>query len=177
MTAAVVAMTVLVCVLANNMTPIPGEVIAYGRRIATYGNKAQILYTVEGRNSSVAISKWADGATEVDVNGHVEATTEPYDMKLQRMVGHLPAALYHAPGRCWGLGSGRRFPRVRSRSIYTTLEKECGDCGVKPVIPPTSTRFFAAQDYDVYHNPKTRVIFVDARLYRRATTTLRRVRP
>src|SRR5437868_14773232 len=29
------------------------------------------------RNSSVAISKWPDGATEVDVNGHVEATTEP----------------------------------------------------------------------------------------------------
>ena len=47
---------VLVGVLAKDMTPLPGEVIAYGRRVATYVNKAQILYTVEGRNSSVAIS-------------------------------------------------------------------------------------------------------------------------
>ena len=46
---------VVILFLAKDVKPIPGEVIAYGRRIATYVNKAQILYTVEGRNSSVAI--------------------------------------------------------------------------------------------------------------------------
>ena len=100
---------VVILFLAKDVKPIPGEVIAYGRRIATYVNKAQILYTVEGRNSSVAISKWGDGATEVDVNGHVEATTEPYDMKLQRMVGHLPALLHPESE----IGAGNRVRRRR----------------------------------------------------------------
>ena len=60
------------------------------------GNKdqSQILYVKEGRNSSVAISRWNDGAVYVNVNGHVEATIRIYDMKLQRMVGHLPALLH-----------------------------------------------------------------------------------
>jgi hypothetical protein len=42
----------------------------------------------------------------VAVNGHVEATTEPYDMKLQRMVGHLPALLHPNPKSVLGIGFG-----------------------------------------------------------------------
>jgi spermidine synthase len=159
---------VVILFLAKDAKPIPGEVIAYGRRIATYVNRAQILYTVEGRNSSVAISKWGDGATEVDVNGHVEATTEPYDMKLQRMVGHLPALLHPNPKSVLGIGFGAgvsagtftRYPGIEHITV----------CEIEPVIPPTSTRYFAQADYDVYHNPKTHVIFDDARHYLLTTT-------
>ncbi len=154
---------VIVLFLAKDVKPIPGEVIAYGRRVATYVNRAQILYTVEGRNSSVAISKWSDGATEVDVNGHVEATTEPYDMKLQRMVGHLPALLHPNPKNVLGIGFGAgvsagtftRYPGIEHITV----------CEIEPVIPPTSTRYFAQADYDVYHNPKTRIVYDDARHY------------
>jgi len=90
--------------LAYNVDAIPGKLIAYGRRmnIAT----GAVILTAEGRNSSVAISRWSDGATEVDVNGHVEATTEPYDMRLQRMVGHLPALLHPRPEKVLGIGFG-----------------------------------------------------------------------
>jgi spermidine synthase len=159
---------VVILFLAKDVKPIPGEVIAYGRRIATYVNKAQILYIKEGRNSSVAISKWGDGATEVDVNGHVEATTEPYDMKLQRMVGHLPALLHPNPKSVLGIGFGAgvsagtftRYPGIEHITV----------CEIEPVIPPTSTRYFAQADYDVYHNPKTHVIFDDARHYLLTTT-------
>ncbi len=38
------------------------------------------------------------------------------------------------------------------------------------MIPPNSTRFFAKQDYDVFHNPKTRIVFDDARHYLMTTT-------
>ncbi len=159
---------VVVIFLAKDVKPIPGEVIAYGRRIATYMNRAQILYTIEGRNSSVAISKWGDGATEVDVNGHVEATTEPYDMKLQRMVGHLPALLHPNPKNVLGIGFGAgvsagtftRYPSIEHITV----------CEIEPVIPPTSTRYFAQADYDVYHNPKTHVVFDDARHFLLTTT-------
>jgi spermidine synthase len=148
--------------LAVNLDPIPGELIAYGRRIAVSG-ESKVLYTIEGRNSSVAITQYGDGAIEVDVNGHVEATTELFDMKLQRMVGHLPALLHPNPKSVLGIGFGAgvsagtftRYPGIEHITV----------CEIEPVIPPTSTRFFAKQDYEVYHNPKTHVIFDDARHY------------
>jgi spermidine synthase len=147
--------------LAYNVDAIPGKLIAYGRRmnIAT----GTVILTAEGRNSSVAISRWSDGATEVDVNGHVEATTEPYDMRLQRMVGHLPALLHPRPEKVLGIGFGAgvsagtftRYPGIQSITV----------CEIEPIIPPISTRYFAEYDYDVLHNPRTRMVYDDARHY------------
>jgi hypothetical protein len=97
--------------------PLPGKVIAYGRRTAVRLRSSKLLYTAEGINSSVAITRWADGNLEVDVNGHVEATTEPYDMKLQRMVGHLPALIHAIPRPFWESASAPEFPPERSRAI------------------------------------------------------------
>jgi spermidine synthase len=138
---------------------IPGRVIAYGRRMSIWDGN--VIYTVEGRNSSVAISRSNDGQTEVDVNGHVEATTEIYDMKLQRMVGHLPGILHPDPRSVLGIGFGAgvsagtftRYPGIQHITV----------CEIEPVIPPTSTRYFAREDYDVLHNPRTRIVYDDAR--------------
>lgn len=160
---AVTAAMVLACVLTWKVDPVPGELIAYGRRIATYLGSSKVLYTIEGGNSSVAITRWHDGATEIDVNGHVEATNEPFDMKLQRMVGHLPALLHPDPKSVLGIGFGAgvsagtftRYPGIEHITV----------CEIEPVIPPTSTRFFAKEDYEVFHNPKTHVVFDDARHY------------
>ena len=149
--------------LALRLDPVPGELIAYGRRMAITAGKARILYTAEGRNSSVAISQWSDGAFEVDVNGHVEATTEPYDMKLQRMVGHLPALLHPRPRSVLGIGFGAGVS-AGTFTRYPTIE-HITVCEIEPIIPPTSTRYFARQDYDVFHNPRTRIVYDDARHY------------
>src|SRR5450432_3775184 len=147
--------------LVRGVDAIPGEVIAYGRRIAISANNSKILYTAEGINSSVAISQWNDGAFEVDVNGHVEATTEPYDMKLQRMVGHLPGLLHPNPKSVLGIGFGAGV----SAGTFTTYPgiRKITVCEIEPIIPPTSTRYFARQDYDVLHNPRTHIVFDDAR--------------
>jgi len=162
--AAALAASMLVAgLLAWRVDAIPGELIAYGRRMAISAGKAKILYTAEGRNSSVAISQWNDGATEVDVNGHVEATTEPYDMKLQRTVGHLPALLHPHPQSVLGIGFGAGV----SAGTFTTYPsiKKITICEIEPIIPPISTRYFAQQDYDVLHNPRTRIVYDDARHY------------
>jgi spermidine synthase len=161
--AALAAGLVLAAWLSANMEAVPGELIAYGRRMVINTGRSEMLYTVEGRNSSVAITRWNDGATEIDVNGHVEATTETYDMKLQRMVGHLPAVLHRDPKSVLGIGFGAgvsagtftRYPGIEHITI----------CEIEPVIPPTSTRFFGKQNYEVYRNPKTHVVFDDARHY------------
>jgi spermidine synthase len=153
--------------LARRMHPIPGELIAYGRRMAisTYNH---IVYTAEGRNSSVAITMGLDGMTEIGVNGHIEASTEPYDMKLQRMVGHLPGVLHPNPKSVLGIGFGAGV----SAGTFTTYPgiQNITICEIEPVIPPASTRYFAKADYEVMHNPRTRIIYDDARHYLLTTT-------
>ena len=168
LTAAVTAAMLLAIQLARGVDAIPGKVIAYGRRIAISSPNSELLYTIEGRNSSVAITRWNDGAIEVDVNGHVEATTEPYDMKLQRMVGHLPGLIHPNPKSVLGIGFGAGVS-AGTFTRYPGIEK-ITVCEIEPVIPPTSTRFFAKQDYDVYHNPRTHIVFDDARHYLMTTT-------
>jgi spermidine synthase len=93
----------------------------------------------------------------------VEATTELYDMKLQRMVGHLPGLIHPNPKSVLGIGFGAgvsagtftRYPGIEHITI----------CEIEPVIPPTSTRFFGKQDYEVMNNPRTHIIYDDARHY------------
>jgi len=160
---ALAASILLAAVLAPRIEAIPPEVIAFGRRIATNAGKAKILHVAEGRNSSVVISRWEDGATQIDVNGHVEATNEPFDMKLQRMVGHLAALTHPNPRKVLGIGFGAgvsagTFTRYASIQSITV-------CEIEPVIPPISTQYFSKEDYDVLHNPRTRIVYDDARHY------------
>ncbi len=154
--------------LAWGVPPVPGDLIAYGRRMGIYKGLSQILYVAEGRNSSVAISRWSNGTTYVNVNGHVEATTEPFDMKLQRMVGHLPGLIHPNPKSVLGIGFGAGVS-AGTFTRYPGIEK-ITVCEIEPVIPPASTRYFAAQDYDVYHNPRTHIVYDDARHYLLTTT-------
>ena len=150
------------------MDPIPGELIAYGRRMAINKGDSTILYTKEGRNSSVAISRWNNGTVYVNVNGHVEATTEIFDMKLQRMVGHLPALLHPNPKSVLGIGFGAGVS-AGTFTRYPGIEK-ITVCEIEPVIPPASTKYFGDQDYRVALNPKTHIVFDDARHYLLTTT-------
>jgi spermidine synthase len=84
-------------------------------------------------------------------------------MKLQRMVGHLPALLHPNPKSVLGIGFGAgvsagtftRYPGIEKITI----------CEIEPLIPPISTKYFAAQNYEVFKNPKTHVHFDDARHY------------
>ena len=157
------ASMLLAALLAWNVPSVPGDLIAYGRRMGIYKGQSTILYVAEGRNSSVAISRWSNGTTYVNVNGHVEATTEPFDMKLQRMVGHLPGLIHPNPKSVLGIGFGAGVS-AGTFTRYPGIEK-ITVCEIEPVIPPASTRYFAQQDYDVYHNPRTHIVYDDARHY------------
>lgn len=156
------------CLLASSIDPVPGELIAYGRRMALNAGKSKVLYAAEGINSSVAITEWPNNTIYVNVNGHVEATTEIYDMKLQRMVGHLPALLHPDPKSVLGIGFGAgvsagtftRYPAVQKITI----------CEIEPLIPPASTKYFGDADYRVALDPRTHIVFDDARHYLLTTT-------
>src|SRR6202012_5190046 len=62
---------------------------------------------------------------------------------------------------CIGFGAGvsagtfTRYPGIEHITVWE----------IEPRIPETSTRFFSKQDFAVYLNPKTHVVFDDARHY------------
>ena len=92
--------------VAMKVPAVPAELIAYGRRIMINIGRSKILYTGEGINSSIAISRWDDGAIQFHVSGKVEASTESYDMRLQRLLGHMPALFHNDPKSVLIVGFG-----------------------------------------------------------------------
>ncbi len=149
--------------LVAKTPPTPAMLIAYGRRIMTSSSQARILYTGEGMNSSIAISEWNDGAVQFHVSGKVEASTEPYDMRLQRMLGHLPALVHPQPrsvlvvgfGAGVTAGSFTRYPGMQRIVI----------CEMEPLVPRIATIFFPRENYNVLHDRRTQVFYDDARHY------------
>src|SRR5581483_9914149 len=79
----------MVALLVRTVDEVPWLSLAYGRRSITTVDAGQPLYIGEGRNSSVVISQLPGGQRYFHVSGKVEASTEPFDMRLQRMLGHI----------------------------------------------------------------------------------------
>ena len=77
------ALIVLPALLARSVAKVPGELIAYGREMATRLGESHILFAGEGMNSSVAVSQlWDGGIRNFHVSGKVEASSDPQDMRL-----------------------------------------------------------------------------------------------
>jgi len=147
--------------LASTVEPVPGMLIAYGRRIMISANRSKLLYSGEGINSSIAITQWDDGAVQFHVSGKVEASTESYDMRLQRMLGHMPALVHPNPEKVLIVGFGAGV--TAGTFVVHPEVKRIVICEMEPLIPPTATRYFAQQNFDVMHDPRTQIVYDDAR--------------
>jgi spermidine synthase len=167
--AVAVVSIVLSAVLISSVHDVPWEVIAYGRRIAPTiraadlypdANTTKVLFRGEGINSSIVISDRA-GLRQFYVSGKAEASSAPADMRLERMMGHIPALLHPNPRSVLTVGFGAGvtagsfvpYPNVESLVI----------CELEPLIPPASTEYFSPQNYSVMRDPRTRIIYDDAR--------------
>ena len=146
----------------------PGEIPAYGRMINRFAGLSQVIDLVEGRTSTVAITRYNDGAIQISVSGHIEASNEIYDMRLQRMVGHIPAMLHPGPVKILGLGFGAGV----SAGSFTSYDsvKSITICEIEPKVPPTSTKHFGPFDNNVFNDPRTNVVYDDARHFMLTTT-------
>jgi spermidine synthase len=156
----------------------PWQVIAYGRRVAPIlrglsvasDALAKPLFVGEGINSSVVITQRAEQRFFY-VSGKAEASSAPVDMRLQRMMAHVPALL-HAPvpgGRLSvlvvGFGAG-----VTAGSFVPYPEVgQIVVCELESLIPPASDEFFGKENNKVLRDHRTRVVYDDARHYIAAT--------
>lgn len=143
--------------------PIPPALVAYGRYLPTRTRIADVLYVGEGRNSSIAVTELDGTIRSFHVCGKVEASTDPADMRLQRMLGHISALLHPRPRTVLVVGCGAG---VTAGSFLAHPEVErIVLCEIEPLIPKVVSVYFARENYGVVGNPHVEIVYDDARHY------------
>jgi len=147
--------------LARSIPPLPGLLVAYGRYAATRVGQADIIYVGEGINASVAVSELSNGVRNYHNAGKVQASSEPQDMRLQRMLGHLTTLIPENPKKVLVIGCGAGVT-AGAVSIDPAVEHET-IAEIEPLVPRVVSTYFAQHNFDVVRNPKVHVRIDDAR--------------
>ncbi len=153
----------VVALLAWSIPALPWKLVGFGRNLPTTTGNWTLLYLTEGMNSSVAWSKYEGVTTYFHVSGKVEASAEPQDMRLQRLLGHLPALLHTHPRSVLVVGCGAGVT-AGTFVVHPEVER-ITICEIEPRIPPASAKYFAAENHNVMHDPRTGIVYDDARHY------------
>jgi spermidine synthase len=149
--------------LSAGVTPVPWEVFAYGRHSLNMRGFARLLYVGEGVNSSVAVSAMDDGTRQFHVSGKVEASADLQDMRMQRMLGHLPALVHGQPRAALVVGCGAGVT-AGSLAVHPSVQRIV-IAEIEPLVPEVVARYFASQNHNVLGDPRTQVIYDDAQHY------------
>lgn len=187
-TAALAAAVGVAIFFAHSVAPPSCLAVAFGRNSATYMSQMEpgvrpekvtsadygkwdrtCTFVGEGANVSVAVTKTRAGWRYFHGAGKVQASSDPQDMRLQRMLGHL-AALTHktrSPESVLvvALGAG-----VTAGSFvpYDSVKKIV-ICDIEPIVAKQVAPRFAKQNYNVVNDPRTRIVVDDGRHFMRTT--------
>jgi len=123
----------------------------------------KVLETREGLNASVAVTQLASGVRNFHVSGKIEASSEPQDMRLQRMLAHLPALFHSHPKSVLVVGCGAG---VTAGSFLCHPEVErIVICEIEPLIPQVVANYFGVENRGVVHDKRVEFVYDDARHY------------
>ena len=160
-TGRLLAVVAVVAIIVWSIPALPWMLIGFGRRLATTTGNWTLLYMTEGMNSSVAYSKYDNITTYFHVSGKVEASAEPQDMRLQRLLGHLPALLHSNPRSILVVGCGAGV--TAGTFVVHPEVQQITICEIEPRIPPASAEYFAKENHNVIRDRRTRIVYDDAR--------------
>jgi spermidine synthase len=171
--AGAIALGILAAGLAVwSVPPVPSALVALGRfvvfRLTAPGlpsdvrKDPNILFMGEGLTESVAVSE-KSGVRIFHVSGKIEASTSYVDMRLQRMLGHLPALANPEPHSVLIVGCGAGVT-AGSFTLYPSI-KRIVICEIEPLVPRKVTPYFRNENYDVLSDPRVEVVYDDARHY------------
>ena len=158
------AAILIVAVLVRSVQPIPPVMVAYGRYANMRVNdSAQYIYVGEGMTASVAVSKLSDGVLNYHNAGKVQASSEPQDMRLQRMLGHMTTLIPPQAKRVVVIGCGAGVT-AGAVSVDPAVTNET-IAEIEPLVPTVVSEYFGEHNFNVVKNPKVHVRIDDARHY------------
>lgn len=143
---------------------LPGGLVAHGRWAVTWIGKTDMLYVGEGMNSSVAVTKLlSNDAIQFHVAGKVEASSLMQDMRLQKLLAHIPALVHPNPQSVLVVGFGAGVT-AGSFLPYPTV-KRLVICEMEPLVPKVVSTWFVKENNNVANDPRTQIYFDDARSF------------
>jgi spermidine synthase len=159
---------IVISLLAAAVSRIPWVMVAWGRFSATYIAQANpeivdekytppkgsspsqwyCTYVGEGMNVTVAVTRTSSGSRYFHGAGKVQASSQPQDMRLQRMLGHLSALACNNPqevkdvlvvacGAGVTAGSFVLYPSIRQITV----------CDIEPLVPKVVAPMFGRENY------------------------------
>jgi spermidine synthase len=188
---------IVIAILAAAVSRIPWVMVAWGRFSATYIAQANpeivdekyqppkgsspsqwyCTYLGEGMNVTVAVTRTSAGSRFFHGAGKVQASSQPQDMRLQRMLGHLSAlacknpreikdVLVVACGAGVTAGSFVLYPSIRQITV----------CDIEPLVPKVVAPMFGPENYHlmdgidkanphIVNGKKVSVVYDDGRHY------------
>lgn len=157
------ALTVVcAAVFAYTVSPPPALLVAYGRFSSPrYFNHGDFVYFGEGMNSSPAVSVLSNGVVNYHNAGKVQASSEPQDMRLQRMLGHFTTLVPAHPRSVLVIGCGAGVT-AGAVSISPLVERVT-IAEIEPLVPQVASKYFGEFNYNVIKSPKVHVQIDDAR--------------
>lgn len=149
--------------LITTIIPVPPLLVGYGRfaAIRQY-NHGEFIFTGEGMNSSMTVSRLSNGVLNYHNAGKVQASSEPQDMRLQRMLGHM-ATLFpkQAPTDvlviACGAGVTAGAASIDPRNQHQVIAE------IEPLVPEVVSREFGAHNFNVVDRSNVKVHIDDAR--------------
>jgi spermidine synthase len=158
----IAASSVALGALAALVPPLPGLLVAYGRHAAAWADQsANIIYVGEGLHASIAVSRASEGVLNYHNAGKIQASSEPSDMRLQRMLGHLTTLVPRQARSVLVIGCGAGVT-AGAVSVNPNVERVT-IVEIEPLVPQAAGRYFAGVNHDVLRNPKVHVVVDDAR--------------
>jgi spermidine synthase len=193
--AALMAATGVAGWLAWSVTPVPWPVVAYGRQVSRWfglvaagsgkdlpGGRGDpdlsCTYLGEGANFSVAVTTSTDGVRNFHAAGKIQASTHTGDMRVQRMLGHIPALFHKKPESVLVVACGAGV--TAGSFIVHPDVKRIVICDIEPLVPTKVAPVFGPENYHVVdgianENPHTvdgkqvQVIYDDGRHFLETT--------
>lgn len=183
---AIVSVAAITAGLLWSMPAVPWGLIAYGRFVPSYGKKLipgiinesrvpsgaaasdiYCTYVGEGLNGSVAVTKNGAGVRSFHSAGKVQASTEPQDMRLQLILGHLSALVHQKPESVLVVACGAG---VTAGTFVTHPElKRLMVCDIERLVPQFVAPLFERENQAVLKDPRTQVVIDDGRHFLRTT--------
>ncbi len=140
----------------------PVGLAAYGRYLVTWmSDLPEYLYSEDGLSASIAVSETSDGVRNFHVSGKVVASSEAQDMRLQRMLGHLPALMCAEPKSVLIVGCGAGVT-AGSFVAYPSIVRIV-ICEIEPLIPQAAGEYFSDFNHAIMSDPRLEIVLDDAR--------------
>lgn len=178
---------VLVALLIWSVPTVPWGLTAYGRHMATWVDRLSsgitkeedvpfgdgrpdmfCTYAREGMNVSIAVTESTAGVRSFHGAGKVQASNDPQDMRLQRMLGHIAGLTCENPQSVLVVACGAGVT-AGTFVLYPSIARIV-ICDIEPLVPKYVAPKFSKENYDVVNDPRTEVICDDGRHFIRTTS-------